>query len=123
MEWTVSGDLGRERWEDGVDRGGDAGAIAATEKKLGDGGHDEDGRIDSNLRQGLVQGRHLAAVDDLGFFHHLTRRDVEVGHVPSDVGVSDDGVDAWNRHSDRRCRKTCDRMNTCAGSENSEFKI
>ena len=40
------------------------------------------------------------AVDDLGGGHGLAGGDVHVGHVPTNISITNDAVKMWRRHSE-----------------------
>ena len=48
-----------------------AATISAAEKELGDRRNNQDGGLDPNLGQSVVEGGQLDAVDDLGLLHNL----------------------------------------------------
>ena len=74
-----------------VDRGEDGSTITAGNKGFGDRGEDADVGLGPDLLQSLIDWTQPEVVDDLGILHSLTRSDVESSHIPSNVGVADDG--------------------------------
>ena len=101
LERTEANEGGNEGGQDRVDGGKDGPAVAAGNQELRYGSDDEDGWLVPDLGQGVVERRHRDAVDDLGLLHSLPRSNVHADHVPTNIGIPNDGEKSAHRHSAR----------------------
>ena len=84
-----------------IDGGLHGATIGSGSEELRDGREDADVRLVTNSCKRDLQIVKPLAVDDLTVLHHAAGGDVHGGHIPTDVGVTDDRVDVGDRHRDR----------------------
>ena len=73
MSYLELGGKGRKDW---INRGEDGATVAAGDQEVGDGSHDENLGLGSNLLKGAVQVDEASAVNDLGRLHAVPRSDI-----------------------------------------------
>ena len=67
----------------------DGAAEAVGKDRLCHGSKNADSRFGPDLEQSWLQGAGPGVVDDLRRLHHLSRSDVEAGHIAPDIGIAD----------------------------------
>ena len=97
-ESAVATDLGNEGSQHRVDRGHDGAGEPVGDDELGQRCHNEDGGLRLHLLQRGVESRRMNAVDNLSCLHSLTRRDVEPGHITTDIGIANNRKELSGRH-------------------------
>ena len=104
-----------EGCQDGVDGREDRAAVAGSHQELGDGRHDADGGLWANRLQSCIQWCQNGTVNDLRLLHGLARCQIESGHVPADVVVTDDRNHPWHHDEvePRWIRTMKTNRNTC----------
>ena len=88
--------------QDWVDRGEDGPTISTGDEQLSHGGHDEDVGLGPDLGQDGVDGTDAEVVEDLSGLHSLTGGHVQAGHIPTDIGVANNG-EKMGSHLDNVC--------------------
>ena len=83
-----------------IDGGLHGATIGSGSEELREGREDADVRLITNSCKRDLQIVQPFAIDDLTVLHHAAGGNVHGGHIPLDVGVTNDRVEVRDRHCD-----------------------